>query len=426
MPEIPTTENDPTNAPTTENERLARRLTAYAVMAHDPAVPATSADFFELSEPHYRDVDRSLAAFVASSPQASAAYAELTARPAVIEGQRRLYAALVAALGERPEHAVAPLAEAVAEADAHIMIDYHLGDAYTDAYTPEVIPAPDAIPGPAARPAQEAEHRSQPAPVPVPVTGLPQAPQVHIVIPFRDREQGSRTRNLLACLAALARQEGGPGHRVTIVETDDRPRGRALLEPLADRYVFAHKDGLFNKSWAVNVGFVSGQGDLPYVCVLDTDILVDRHFTARGVQRLRSGPFATHLPFTWPLYLDEPSTRRAIEHEEGDVPDAVLRGMLLREPPGGCVWTSAEVFGGVGGFDERFEGWGGEDDDVVARLAAAAPLGRYEDRLLHLNHTRPAMTTGDGQPFNGHIELMTWKSDQGFGDPRKFSPAVTA
>lgn len=135
---------------------------------------------------------------------------------------------------------------------------------------------------------------------------------------------------------------------MTVVESDVEPRSRKLLEPLVDRYVFAPKTGLFNKAWAVNVGVVDAARDTPYVCVLDADILVDRHFLTRNTARLDAGDHGTHLPFRWSLSLDEESTRYAIEHRTlggaADVPDSTLRGLLLREPraaASGCAARSS-------------------------------------------------------------------------------------
>ncbi|PCG86039.1 hypothetical protein CIB93_11080 [Streptomyces sp. WZ.A104] len=390
------------HAPEPTVPRLAARLTAYAVLAHDPAVPGIAADYWAKSEEHYRTVDAALAALVAASPASARAYRDVVTDPTHTAPQHALRESLVGLLEEHPLQRN-ELADAVTEADRHIWIDYHLGAKYTS-QEPPAAPEP-----PAPRP------RSEPA-------------TVHVVIPFRDRSGGLRTRNLLACLKALADQEGGPGHRVTVVETDSEPRSREVLEGVVDRYVFARKDGLFNKAWAVNVGVVEATGDASYVCVLDADILVDRHFVARNTARLREGGHGTHLPFRWSLSLDGPSTLHAIGLRNGrgaaDVPDTVLRGLLLREPPGGCVWLRADVFHAVGGFDERFEGWGGEDDDVVARLAAAAPLTRYDDPLLHLDHPRPAMTRDDGLPFNAHIEPVSWTRERGYGDREKFTAAT--
>ncbi|MEU6121544.1 galactosyltransferase-related protein [Streptomyces sp. NPDC047123] len=392
---------------------LAERLTAYAVLAHDPAVPGIAADYWAKSEAHYRKVDAALTSCVADTPATARPYADVLADPSRAAAQHALREALAARLAERPDSA-AQLAQAVAEADRHIWIDYHLGADYTaqapEATSPEA-PEPSA---PTAAAVARPRHDGPGA--------------VRIVIPFRDRAGGLRTRNLLACLRALADQEGGPAHRITVVETDSEPRSRAILADLVDDYVFARKDGLFNKAWAVNVGVVATAADTPYTCVLDADILVDRHFVARNAERLREGDHGAHLTFRWSLSLDEPSTLRAIalrnDDAAADVPESVLRGLLLREPPGGCVWVRTEVFHAVGGFDERYEGWGGEDDDVVARLGAAATLLRYTDPLLHLNHPRPEMTRDDGVPFNAHIEPLSWAPAHGYGDREKFIAAT--
>lgn len=389
--------------PQPDRSRLAQRLTAYAVLAHDPAVPGIAADYWEMSEAHYRTVDGLLRTFAVRSPAAERPYREILASPTATGPQHALRRGLTSLLGGRPADAER-LTSAVTEADRHIWIDYHLGPESGEAVAAPVRPAAARASVPAGGPAE-----------------------VRIVIPFRDREGGLRTRNLLACLRALADQDGGPAHRVTVVEADTEPRAREQLEPLVDRYVFARKEGLFNKAWAVNVGAVDTAGDTPFLCVLDADILVDRAFVARNAARLYEGGHGTHLPFRWSLSLDETSTLRAIglrtEKGVADVPDAVLRGLLLREPPGGCVWLRTEVFHAVGGFDERYEGWGGEDDDVIARLTAAGPLLRFDDQLLHLNHPRPQMTRQDGVPFNAHIEPLSWHPGLGYGDRAKFTPA---
>ncbi len=103
---------------------------------------------------------------------------------------------------------------------------------------------------------------------------------------------------------------------------------------------------------------------------------------------------------------------------------AGLRGLLLRETPGACLWARTELLTGLGGFDERFEGWGGEDDDVVARLRRNVRLVRYDDQLLHLSHPRPEMTHADGTLFNAHLadayQTDPWNAAIGFGDPDRY------
>jgi predicted glycosyltransferase involved in capsule biosynthesis len=44
---------------------------------------------------------------------------------------------------------------------------------------------------------------------------------------------------------------------------------------------------------------------------------------------------------------------------------AGLRGFLVHRAQGVCVWLRRDVFDGIGGLDERYEGWGKEDMDLL-------------------------------------------------------------
>ena len=94
----------------------------------------------------------------------------------------------------------------------------------------------------------------------------------------------------------------------------------------------------------------------------------------------------------------------------------ITRGLLLRDVPGGCLWIRPEIFHRIGGLDERYRGWGGEDEDMLIRTAAAGPTTQYDDVLLHLAHPRPAMRREDGTPLNAHVPIGTWTGGSGYGD----------
>lgn len=379
----------------TEVGALGRRLAAYVFLANDPSVPAVAADWWEISGPHYKEVAGAVADLVAGGPAAA-----LVSRFADAPDDRPLESALADALTdllrEFPDER-ARFEKLVAAADEQVLVDYHNGER-------------------AGRSAAGASLDE------VAVWARPRLP-VTIVIPFRDRVGGARARNLLACLAALRDQHHhGAQVRVTVVESDSEPRWRDTVEPLADHYLFARHDGHFNKSWAVNAGVRNTPGEPELICVLDTDILADRRFLARNLDRMAADPaLSAFLPYRRMYCLDTESSaaaiRRRIEQGEGDVPLDEIRSLVLREPPGACLWVRAALFHEIGGFDERYQGWGGEDDDVVARLARAGRLTRFDDPLLHLAHPRPQMTL-DGTPFNAHIEPLSWTADAGYGDLR--------
>lgn len=393
---------------------VAERLVDYVVLRHDPASPAATAGYWEMSRATYADVDGTVAKLVAEDPVASAAYRGLVAVQNDVGHHAALRAGLIRLLSSSPD-TVQNLAAELAKADDAVWLDYHLGPRYQAEAAPMSLDVVLAL-----------THRSkQPS-------GRRQSDETvdtHIVIPFRDDGDGMRTRNLVACLMALRDQDyQRGGWRVTVVEADERPRWRDVIEPLADRYLFAFHDGPFNKSWTVNVGVTADSRRAEFTCVLDADILTDRSFLSRNVGRLVCGGHSAHVCCRQSLSLDVPSTARSIRLRCADgapvVSTDLLRGVLLRDAPGGSLWVRTETFHAIGGFDERFVGWGGEDEDIVGRFRHAGPFERFDDVLLHLDHPRPPMRTSDEQPFNGRVPMFTWTGQNGFGDITKYRYAV--
>jgi len=394
-----------------------RRLADYVVLGTSPDVPLVAADYWELSVASYRRVQAAITGLVAGQPDADQALRRLSHAPHDEVAYRDLAAALGRILAEQPG-AQASVAALLDEADPAIWIDHVIGGEFSPQVDPCDLGTLRRLPAP--RP-----WRAMAAPAPV---------TVNVVIPFRDRDPGGRSRNLLACLRSLADQDlPRDQYRVTVVETDDAPRGADLVAGLADRYLFGCNPGVFNKSWAVNLGLRDGAADgAGLTCVLDADILAERTFVRKNVARFGGGHDA-HLPYLHMYSLDGPSSDRAIRARLGlgtaaaaEVAPAGLRGLLLRDTPGACLWARTAALGRIGGFDERFEGWGGEDDDVVFRLRENCELVRFDDQLLHLSHPRPVMLRDDGALFNAHLaeayRTEPWTGAEGFGDPARFRP----
>lgn len=398
---------------------LARRLADYVVLAVAPEVPLSAPDYFQASEASYRDVRDLVAAQVAGDAAASGPYRHVLRDPAHAAAIRALRAELARLIAHDPDWGLVAARRAAA-ADERIWIDHWLGDAFADDDAPDVDLG--ALPVPARDVGREGSTT-----------------RIDVIIPFRDPTGGQRLRNTIACLRALADQDPVDASvRVTLVEADTTDRSRASLAPLADRYLHVRKDGPFNKSWTVNVGLREARRSAPaasrhVVCVLDADILVDRVFLTANLARFDTGEHRAHLPFRRVLAMDDAASsyaiRRRLVAQAAAVELESLRGLLWRDSPGGCLWAEGGLMHEIGGFDERFEGWGGEDDDVTQRIAGHAPFERYDDLLLHLAHPRPQMTMADGTPNNGHLldshlGQDGWTGKYGYGDPGRFR-AVT-
>jgi hypothetical protein len=394
-------------------ESVASRLADYVVLIHDEDVAELAPDYFDESEPHYTKVNAATDELITGDTSAATARDALAADWSSHDARAALVGHLVRLLKDRPQR-VDELRTLIQHADRHLRIDIAYGGASAPAKQPQIEP-------------NQLAHVLRAVPRPTPSL----RPDLQVIIPLRDRIGGHRLRNLLACLIALRDQEPTPNLWVTVIETDERPRWQELLTPLVDSYLFAQKGGLFNKSWAVNVAVTTDGRNAPLLCVLDADVIGDRAFIARNTARFADGSQDAHLPYRRAWCLDEESSRRAIAARclQGlpDVPAELLRAPILVGPPGHCMWVTREAYLRVNGFDERFEGWGGEDDDVVARLSRDARMVRHDDRLLHLAHPRPAMVREDGVNFNRHLSaLLDWQPEGRIGDPDRFTHTIEA
>ncbi|WP_441249454.1 glycosyltransferase [Kitasatospora sp. McL0602] len=399
---------------------LAAAVVSSVILAHDPVARAVAPDYWDWSaEAHHRTADAVLA--LPDLPVAAAA--ERLAKDPADDGSAAELADLLGSLfggaagaagAARTHGPVAALAETAAETETLSRLLAKPGRAG--------VPAAGAVPGAAEL-----------------LAGLPRPPHrgrhpvdAAVVIPYRAADDAEgRVRNLAAVLAALADQSHPrERYRVVVVESDARPRWRELVEGVCDTYLFAPDPGRFNKSWTVNVGVVHGARPAELVCVLDGDILVDRDFVARAVERFREPGTQGHWPYRDMLFLDPQASVRAVRARcidgQGAVDQSVHRGVHLRRPPGGCVWLRESFFSRIGGMDERFSGWGGEDQDFVWRAERYGPMDRHADPIVHLHHDRAPHRAEDGVPFYEEVEqagFCSWPCDSVIGQLDRHVPA---
>ncbi|MHC3470928.1 glycosyltransferase family 2 protein [Streptomyces sp. 7R007] len=394
----------------TDLQTLASAVVTTLAVDADPQAREASIFYWERGRDHRRAVVE--AAGRTGDEAVGRLVADLRQRPADPTPHHALIRQLVKTAEQGTSPALAALFERGWQAEANSRLGYHLGRAYTAA-------APDLL-----------THEDLRARPPGPRLRDDDRPEVLVVVPFRDRGPGRRLRNLLACLQAL-RDQSAPRdlYHVVVVETDDTPRWREALSAYTDHYQFACKPGTFNKSWAVNVGVVNAPGRADIVCILDADALVDRDFVARNTARFQRPGVMGHLSYRDMWCLDETSTRRAIDQrlgqQAGQVDPETLRAFVLRRPPGCCVWVRSSAFHRIGGMDERFEGWGGEDNDFAYRMDIHSAFDHYHDPLLHMYHPSSAVLRADGELVNAHIPALSWGPSAALiGDVHRFEQAT--
>lgn len=170
---------------------------------------------------------------------------------------------------------------------------------------------------------------------------------------------------------------------VIVAEQSDAPRYRDHI-PAGVKHVHLAVESAatpFNKSWTMNVAARHAQGDV--LILLDADMLLPRDAAATIVRimnsrALDSWRFARgifNLTEADSARMHDSSSLSRIESLESQVANTPMPVAVRRDR-----------YGKLGGHDETFVGWGGEDVEFVSRLRT----GRHSDGglipIIHIWH----------------------------------------
>lgn len=229
-----------------------------------------------------------------------------------------------------------------------------------------------------------------------------------IILTYRESGSPDRRANLLASLAWLARM---PAFDVVVVEQDAFPRLTGGLPHPGCKVLFAYNPGPFNKAWGYNVGARAAAS--PVLIFADADVIVDG--VLAGAVVLCRQNFQVVKPYRRLVDLTPAETALVREGSHDLVPARRADALPNREGSaevivlcGGLFLIRVDAFAQLGGWDERFRGWGGEDDALTYRIQRArlSTVELDERPALHLWHPRPVAATS-GQPhYRSNCELL--------------------
>lgn len=145
-----------------------------------------------------------------------------------------------------------------------------------------------------------------------------------------------------------------------------------------------HESGPFNRSAAINRG---AEGDWDVLVILDADVICDaERVAAAAATAHRTGKLT--LPYHRRLLLGRRGTRLIInDRMQGSAWEPYIAASEGRRHYSSIVCVPRALWDEVGGFDERFEGWGGEDDAFHTACAVlAGGFERLKGPVWHLWH----------------------------------------
>jgi GT2 family glycosyltransferase len=136
------------------------------------------------------------------------------------------------------------------------------------------------------------------------------------------------------------------------------------------------------RSWALNVGARLARGRL--LVFHDGDMLAPARYAAELLAVHRSGYEVINLK-RFIYYLGKEQTTATLRTGK-PVLGGRLEAIVQNLQAGGSVAVDPQAFHALGGFDEGFRGWGGEDDEFWDRAGSRSvwPWGYLP--ILHLWH----------------------------------------
>ncbi|MEM7194179.1 MAG: glycosyltransferase [Pseudomonadota bacterium] len=228
------------------------------------------------------------------------------------------------------------------------------------------------------------------------------------------------------------------GLEVILIEQDVVSRIDSRSIPGNCDHYFVVNSGEFNKSWGINVAASRSQTNV--FVIHDADTIVDAAVMARAIAACEGDARVADAvnPYEFVIDLDQDETRQLVSG--GNLHAERVETQLNRLDEchalpycGGIFVINRGAFYSIGGMDERFRGWGAEDNAMDYRIykndLRAAHISDVS--AYHLYHPRQS----EGPPVSRNQPLFSalkefslfdeldfsFKSDSEWnGDPTKY------
>jgi hypothetical protein len=224
-------------------------------------------------------------------------------------------------------------------------------------------------------------------------------PEVTFVLGHRGE---ARLPHLKATISSIAAQRGTRIECFVVEQS-----AAATLEPHLPSWVrYLHTpvadDALpYNRSWALNCGARVARGEV--LVLHDNDILVPRDYALQALQRHRAGFEAIDLK-RFLFNLSAACSSRLQSELDTRVADTV--DSVMQNARGGSLVVSRHAFLELGGLDESFSGWGGEDNEFWERAMTRATWAYGYLPMIHLWHPSQPLKASQANPTLSHYGAL--------------------
>lgn len=231
---------------------------------------------------------------------------------------------------------------------------------------------------------------------PIRLAAAPQAPcpnpQISVLIGHRGLQ---RLPLLLATLESLAAQVD-VSLECLVIEQDEVAQIAAAL-PDWVRHIhapLAEPGAPYNRSQTFNVGASAARA--PVLLLHDNDLLVPVGYAARILERISQG-YAVVNPKRFIFYLSQAHSQALLDEAAG-FDAAPAESIMQNAEAGGSLAIKADTFAELGGMDEAFSGWGGEDNEFWDRCRTRPCWIWGYEPIVHLWHASQPLKEAAANP----------------------------
>ena len=198
-------------------------------------------------------------------------------------------------------------------------------------------------------------------------------------------------------------------------QTDNGPRAEAFkwikqyyerTMPEAELCLGIMDNEKINKSQAVNLAAKKATREI--FVIADADIVYDPKLIVKAIEVLNEAAWV--VPFTKIYEIEKSGTKRLLQSEPNwpiDVKskECTKANWLYSGFAGKLIVIPRVNFEAVGGFDERFSGWGGEDDAFSLSVQTlCGNLANIKGEIYHVWH--PVLNYGTNPYAKTNLELL--------------------
>jgi predicted glycosyltransferase involved in capsule biosynthesis len=181
------------------------------------------------------------------------------------------------------------------------------------------------------------------------------------------------------------RRDGGPREKIF----NWIAKRYSLLFPQFELCLAEDNEPVFYKTKAVNQAAKKAHG---YIFILaDADIFFNSQIILKALEKIDSDNLSWVMPYIDYLPLSANQTEKMLiikPDKEIKIMDKQVKG-VRRNCPAGLIMITKEAFFDIGGYDERFKGWGCEDTAFyITANTLLHPAIRLPEKIYHLWHPK--------------------------------------